>query len=670
MKISFKYTLLAAGCVMMLSSCDENSWNDKLDGFETPPPYTKTETVNYTLTAADYATIASNSTNKKLAEAAGESEALAAIGTNASFASDAEARKYIPALLSSSAFPYFALNNGSSIKVTYDLSSNQPAEVLAINSGVKTYTVSAADYQQAWGSEEDFINGFAPITPAAASLPNILKTAFPDAENGTYAVISYNEASTNPVFGNVGGSDAPQVYIDAAFSDGQGDFTMDNVLLPAGSTYIWSHDSRNGGYMKASGYVGGANQDCEGWLVSPEVTLSAKANAVLTFDQAWNFFKDLATAANEATVNIREKGGKWKQLTVPELPSKLSWDFIASGDIDLSAYNGKTVQIGFCYKSTVTKAGTWEVKNVKLVDGGEKSRASRAAAAEVPTVGKNAIYLYNGKAWAVPGSTVVLQPSDYTAMGQNYGNLSGTLPAQLLPKYLAATFPYASEEAAKIVAYKYYNGSTTSYHANQFTLTDGVWVENRGASVDQFSKMNGNWTYNPSVILTLPYSRNTEPSYSYYMACVNWVFANVTKKLYPDAEPANGTQPGPPFIDYRNNAEFYSGASAYYGNVDVRAVTAKNNAPVGYTGYDGLSDDEITALIKKRFCTETMKGALSIMHPDAAPVDGMEVTYTINFTAYDGAAKEISLVYVVTGPGQFTYRSCTWYENGEDAGWE
>ena len=102
MKISFKYTLLAAGCVMMLSSCDENSWNDKLDGFETPPPYTKVETVNYTLTTADYATIASNSTNKKLAEAAGESEALAAIGSNTSFANEAQARKYIPALLSSS----------------------------------------------------------------------------------------------------------------------------------------------------------------------------------------------------------------------------------------------------------------------------------------------------------------------------------------------------------------------------------------------------------------------------------------------------------------------------------------------------------------------------------------------------------------------------------------
>lgn len=100
MNISFKYTLLAAGFALVLSGCDENEWNDKLDGFEVPPSYSKVETVNYTLTAADYATIASNSTNKSLAQAAGEEAvaALAAIGTNGAFASEADARLYLPAL--------------------------------------------------------------------------------------------------------------------------------------------------------------------------------------------------------------------------------------------------------------------------------------------------------------------------------------------------------------------------------------------------------------------------------------------------------------------------------------------------------------------------------------------------------------------------------------------
>ena len=52
--------------MLALSSCDDNSWNDKLDGFEEPRP-TDVQTIEYTLTANDYKTLASNSVNKALA---------------------------------------------------------------------------------------------------------------------------------------------------------------------------------------------------------------------------------------------------------------------------------------------------------------------------------------------------------------------------------------------------------------------------------------------------------------------------------------------------------------------------------------------------------------------------------------------------------------------------
>jgi|GEM_PF-1162497 hypothetical protein len=638
----------------LMAGCGENAWNDHLDGFEEPPVYSKTETIDYTLTAADYSSIANNSTNKAMAEEAGEADALKAVGANGCFASAEQARKYIPAFISGSSFPYFALNDGSSLRIGYDLSSNQPEEVKAIDAGVKLYTVSEADYQEAWGSTDDFIKGFAPATPASASLANILKTQFPSANSGDFAVISYEEASVNPVFGS--GNTEPVVYIDQPFSDNMDGFTLENVKLPEGSTYIWKLD--NYGYMKASGYVGGKNWDSEGWLISSEVELSADANAVLTFEQAYNYFSNIATAAEEGSVNVREKGGQWVKLTVPTLPEKLGWTMVASGDIDLSAYNGKTIQIGFCYKSTAAKAGTWEVKNVKLMDGvATRSLSTRAAAAAVPTVSKNAIYKYEGSAWSVPGSMLVLQPADYAAMGQTRNNLSGTLPAQLLPTYLANALPYSSEDAAVIVAYNYSNGSSTSYRAKQFTKTEGVWVMNNGATVDKFTRKDGKWQFNPSVEMVLPYSRNTAPSSTYYMACKDWVYENISKKLYPDAvaDPANKI--GYPFIDYRDNAEFYSGASAYYGNVDIRANTAKSNAPEGYTGYDGLSDEQISDLILKRFVTESFLGALEMLDSNAETVAGMEVTYTFTFTAYtsDGT-QEYVVEYLVIGKGQFEFR--------------
>lgn len=693
-----KYTLLAAGFALVLSSCDENDWNDKLDGFEVPPTDSKVETVNYTLTAADYASIASNKANKSLAEAAGESEALAAIGTNQSFASEAEARKYIPSLLSSSSFPYFSMNNESSIKVTYNLSTNQPAEVKAINGGVLSYTVSEADYQTAWGSEDDFIGSFAPAVTAASNLPAILKNAYADATAGQYAVVSYKEASTNPVFGNVGEEPAPEwemssVLGKAALNDVvevNGVITAINsrgfILSDASGSILCYQASgfdmnavKIGNQITLNGTIGSYNKGFQIAITPDSYTIEGEDTAFkyptpktvtgadmdAAIKRTDNALAEYVTFTAKASVS-----GNYYNFLVDGAEASQGSGYMVPDNIRALISNGETYTI--CGYFITISGGKYYNVVITSVNGktGASAPVRRAPAAEVPSESKNAIYYFNGSAWSVPSSTVVLQPADYTAMGSNYGNLSGTQPQQYLPTYLSQTFPYAGEETAEIVVYKYYDGSATSFRATQYVMTAGVWAENTGASVDQFTKQRGNWVYNPSVVVTLPYSRNTDPSYTYFMACMNWVFDNVTKKLYPDATPANGSRPGPPFIDYRGNAEFYSGTSAYYGNVDVRAVTAKNNAPEGYTGYDGLTDDEIVMLVKKRFCVETMPGALSALHPDAAPVDGMEVTYTINFTAYDGAPVETTVVYKVVGPAKFEYVSSTWVADGQDADWK
>lgn len=662
-KINIKTVAILAGAAF-LAGCSENAWNDHLDGFKEPPVYSKVETVAYTLTAADYKSIASNSTNKSLAEEEGLTAELAAIGTNGYFENAEDARMFLPAYISSTSFPYYVLNDGSSVNISYNLITNQPENVLAVNKGVKTCKVTKEDYQTAWGSDEAYVEAFAPAAPADASIPSILKAKYPGAKSGDYAVVSYNEATSNP---NFGGSvpdqpTGPVVYLDETFAQGQGEFTIENVVMNDPLTYVWAADTR--GYMKGSAYKDNVNYYADSWLISPEMKLGKDANATLVFDQAWNFFGSLILAREEATVHVREVGGEWVKLSPLDFPANDGWTFVSSGEIDLSAYNGKTIQIGFHYLGNDVKCGTFEVKNVRVAENAA-TKATRADAS-VASVSKNALYTFDGSNWTVPGSMLILQPSDYTAMGQSYANLSGTSPETLLPIYLNQQLPYASDDVATVVVYNYYNGSSTAYKASQFTKTDGVWTINNGATVDKFTRKAGSWSFNPSVELTLPYSRNTDPSYAYYMACKEWVFDNVTLKLYPDATPANGSKPGPPFIDYRDNAEFYSGASAFYGNVDVRASTAVNNAPEGYTGYDGLSDDEITELIKKRFCTETFPGALGIIHADSEPVDGMEVTYTYHFTAYtSGGAIEYTMVYLIVGKGEFEFVSCDWWEDGK-----
>ena len=92
MKKHIYSALVACGCIALFGSCDENSWNDnELDGFEVPG-VTEVQTVEYTLTDADYASIASNNTNKTMAEDAGVSAALKAVGTKFCFSEQIAAR--------------------------------------------------------------------------------------------------------------------------------------------------------------------------------------------------------------------------------------------------------------------------------------------------------------------------------------------------------------------------------------------------------------------------------------------------------------------------------------------------------------------------------------------------------------------------------------------------
>lgn len=152
------------------------------------------------------------------------------------------------------------------------------------------------------------------------------------------------------------------------FSGGQGDFTIDNVKMPEALTYVWNH-AADYKCMKASAFANNQGYASESILVSPEIDLTKAKAPVLVFDQALNHFADMAAAKQEATAVIREAGSKeWTTLTGAAYPDNLSWSFVSTGSIDLKAWAGKKVNIGFRYVSTDAKAGTWEVKNVKVID--------------------------------------------------------------------------------------------------------------------------------------------------------------------------------------------------------------------------------------------------------------------------------------------------------------
>ena len=168
----------------------------------------------------------------------------------------------------------------------------------------------------------------------------------------------------------------------------------------------------------------------------------------------------------------------------------------------------------------------------------------------------------------------------------------------------------------------------------------------------------GKWMYDPNVTITLPAGKGQELSTLYFQACVDWVYEHICKPL-GDTDIKSGKF----YISSYGNNEYYSGTSAYQGNVDLRASSAQAQYPAEY---GSMSDEEIINLEKKRFMFEVMPGALGMLHPDAKPIEGLEVLYTVNFGVYNGSSTVTeTAVFKVVGQGKFEPVSCTWWPDGK-----
>lgn len=156
------------------------------------------------------------------------------------------------------------------------------------------------------------------------------------------------------------------VVFEESFATSQGNFEIDNKQLPNGEgSFVWKQDAKY--YcMKASAYINDTKYASESWLVSPLVDLSQATTATLTFDHAHNY---AGTAEEEFTLWATETSAdNWQQLTIDKYGSGFKF---TTATIDLSAYAGKTIKFAFKYVSTTDAAGTWEIKNVKVVANGE-----------------------------------------------------------------------------------------------------------------------------------------------------------------------------------------------------------------------------------------------------------------------------------------------------------
>lgn len=185
----------------------------------------------------------------------------------------------------------------------------------------------------------------------------------PETVTNSAYLYSLNGKTDGGSTGGGGGDTGDENIFSETFASSQGNFTIDNKNLPSALSAVWTFDSRYG--MKATGYANSTNYDSESWLVSPEIDLTSQTTAFLSFEHAGNYFESADKTKEQAVLKIsKDNGATWDAVAIPEYFT--SWTFVSSGEISLASYVGSKIKIAFCYSSTASKAGTWEVKNVKV----------------------------------------------------------------------------------------------------------------------------------------------------------------------------------------------------------------------------------------------------------------------------------------------------------------
>ena len=678
----FKYLLSLTAVALMGWSCSSDYFNENyLDDYQNGQITTDVQNIDYTLTEDDYSTIAKNATNKALAEEAGEDavEALAAIGKNKYFGSADEAASYIPAFLAAG---YPTLDDSSIVMVGYTTALQMPEEMKMMNT-VTEYTLTEDDYKLIWESDEVYAKALTPST--VNRLKNALKPS-EDIYPGEYMVVTYNYSAEEPktdeptepatgytsVLGKAVLNDSVEVrgYISAVST--QGPILTDNggsVLLYKGADLAIGDEVTVAGSISAynMGFqIGAASATVEKTGTTTvsyptPVELDGAAMDALIESRTTNDYAQFVKF--EGVPSISDKG--YINLTIDGATTAVGSIYGASDDVKALFTEGEkaTVYGYFCSISSNTYINVVVVSvNEAPAIKSESANAAMLAAMTVSSEKRYAYFKYDGEGFT-EADIIEVQPADYTAMGQGYGNFTNPTQDNYLPKFLAEKLPYAQVDDKAYVAFRCYSGGTTSWKVDEYTFNGSAWIKSIlfEDKIDQFRKSEGVWAIDRTLELDFTNTSSADTK-AFYQYCCNWVYDNKDVALgapsrdnegviiSTDIVTINGEKPaGNYWVSNYGNNEFYTGASAYYGNMDWRPSAVKGGFAAA--GMGDLSDDEILAKLKEH-TGEVFAEVLHYVYPEMTPEEYKKVI--IKVYAY-GPNMNYSLTFDVTERGKFAY---------------
>ena len=624
----FSYLLLAT--VILFTACNPNEEiYDELDEVDTGLE----KHIEVTLSSNDYQNIANMAYED--ATTPQDSSIAAFIDANRYFSHDSLAAEYVPYYLEST-YGSYGLN--SSAEVTFAFNPDLPAEVEQYTMADE-YELEEDDYNLA-GPVVGEAQYFFPNKPAKQLLPDVLAATITDAAENDILLVSYEQSDANF---DTTESQGGIIYEEDFFpeEDGFGSFTAFNIS----GEQTWYWQSYGEGCATMNGYDG-SDKENQNLLVSDAISLEDVEEAKLNFSQAVNYMDEgywdqLQVVITDDYNPDSPIDSEWEALTVPNWPPGNNWDFYPSGDIDLTDYLGSTVHIAFFYTSTTENACTWEVGDAKVL-----------TAEEPDTQTIETFYHFDGAEWATIDDAYYLNAHDYDEMGSpgEFDNFSeDDLPKDYLLNFVEAKYPLAQNEVSKTIVYKFYNGSNTIKLATTFSVENGQWTSSFNY-IDQTTQRflvaenRGNWIFDPTVRFTM--------SSSDYQIIVDAV-----RDEY-----------GSQYLHSAGNSEYYTGASAFYNNFDIRiSPRAEDYDPETFAD---LSEEEANDLIIQRLVLG-MQLLLENKYPEAVPqVSGVDVHYIVTFESFNNDFSSSTwvadMVCVSAGnPPEFELVDNTFMRDGE-----
>lgn len=600
----FLYSLCAAS--LLLAGCDYNEEN--FPGYDEEYYPTNVANIVYTLTDADY-------------------EAIGGIvGTNKYFSADAMPDDFLPEWLGDT---YYTADAGSSANLTYRFKTiyphyqNIPYEIL-----------TEEDYAVIYG--EGYNNATFLNASNVGRMYRILNAKYAEPQTNDRVMVEYQYSEDGQ----------PSRGETIAYWDFE-DWNEDDITSPQDGWFLsasgneWqAREYSNNKYLQYT--ANNADGACDAWLVTPGITIPT-TGLNLAWDVCigyWNAdcLKVLVSTNFNGDVNAATWTDVTSHFNIPQEPTGGYGTMTSAGIMSLDDYAGQTIYVAYHYEgngsSDDRRTTTYQIDNIMVAN---------EIAAPVETETRFALYEYTGRGWYEfenSDHAICLSMADYEEIGGNpgkYYNFDSNAPAQAyMPQFLAKHAGYALDGDTCTVIFRQYSGGNSVgneqyvYHAatNLWSYCDLVREETR-----PYGFNGSEWNYNPSVTITLQVGKNIAESATFYQAIVDWVADN-----YPE------------YVTSYGNNEYYFGSSAYQNNFDFRV-----SAWQGQGTYPGMAGEDLTKIMWERL-PESFPHALEVLYPNAAPVESMDVLYTINFGIYDGTGtKTYTIQYKVVGQGQFEY---------------